>query len=379
MGQSKTICFHTNIPSPYRKHQFELFANVFHRVEVFFSENKPEKGRPWSNRVDDWKCVCLFEQQWKRILRLLFQRWGTVHLLAYPGGRVYQKLLLFSGLCRHSRLIQWNDAGLLKWVPNYAKRPLHRRVGHWLWLKAHVAVYTPGEMGKRFSMALGFSERQIINCYFSHDVEKFVQYRESRGTAEREKLRKALGIDESKICILTISRFLDWKRLVDVAQALLLLEQEQPNVASNCEFILIGDGDCQDHAEILGALTHIRVHVINQMPPDEVLAYYCAADIFAFPSEGDIWGLVVNEALTLGVPVICTEVIGAAEMIRDGENGYLVPPRRPDLLAKKIGELASDRRALRRFSENAMTIVSRWRTERGVRNLMDYLQTSNKL
>jgi glycosyltransferase involved in cell wall biosynthesis len=108
--------------------------------------------------------------------------------------------------------------------------------------------------------------------------------------------------------------------------------------------------------------------------PLDVRKYYCAADFFLFPSEGDIWGLVVNEALSMHLPVVCTNVIGAAELVHDGENGFVVPPRAPQELAKAIHALAEDSALRKRMGESAFERIKSWNTRRGLENLKAYLE-----
>lgn len=124
---------------------------------------------------------------------------------------------------------------------------------------------------------------------------------------------------------------------------------------------------------MLEKLSLVKVHLVKTMPPDELLAYYCANDLFVFPSDGDIWGLVVNEALSMGLPVIVNEVIGSAEVVHDGKNGYRVPTHRPDAIANRIAELVEDESKRKQFAENAKTIEQYWRTELGIEELKKYL------
>jgi len=117
------------------------------------------------------------------------------------------------------------------------------------------------------------------------------------------------------------------------------------------------------------ALRNIHLHHIPSVAYDDMPAWYAAADLFVFPSEGDIWGLVVNEALSMGVPVICTSRIGAAEIIRDGENGFKVPVRSPAEIAARIWQLYQDRQLLNKMKKNSAGIVDVWNTDLAVREL----------
>jgi glycosyltransferase involved in cell wall biosynthesis len=110
---------------------------------------------------------------------------------------------------------------------------------------------------------------------------------------------------------------------------------------------------------------------LGQVPRDDLPALYAAADALVLPSIRtatftEPWGLVVNEAMHQGRPVITTDAVGAAAggLVRDGRNGLVVPQRDPAALADALSTLAADiplrerlgaaaREDVRLFSEEA--------------------------
>ena len=69
-----------------------------------------------------------------------------------------------------------------------------------------------------------------------------------------------------------------------------------------------------------------NVHFIGFKSKTELADYYKAADVLAHPTREDIWGLVINEALSFGVPVVTTDrCIAGLELVKPGKNGYIVP------------------------------------------------------
>lgn len=76
------------------------------------------------------------------------------------------------------------------------------------------------------------------------------------------------------------------------------------------------------------------------MSKDELFEYYKAADLFVLPTREDVWGLVINEAMACGLPVITTEKCGSgAELIEEGRNGYIVPVEDVDALAMSMKKI----------------------------------------
>ncbi len=76
----------------------------------------------------------------------------------------------------------------------------------------------------------------------------------------------------------------------------------------------------------------IRPSVTN----DQLVAAYQAADLFVFPSVAEGFGQVLLEALACGLPILTTTSTAAPDLITDGVEGFILPPRRPDLLVDRL-------------------------------------------
>lgn len=81
--------------------------------------------------------------------------------------------------------------------------------------------------------------------------------------------------------------------------------------------------------------------------------YYAAAEMVVMPSHYESFGLVALEAMAMGIPVIASEVGGLAFLVKDGDNGFLVPSRDPEALAERIYTLLMDPACRRRIGANA--------------------------
>ena len=84
------------------------------------------------------------------------------------------------------------------------------------------------------------------------------------------------------------------------------------------------------------------------MKKEELVRHYKAADLFVLPTREDIWGLVINEAMAYGLPVITTDrCVAGLELVEEGVNGYIIPVEDEKALAKRIEAcFASDYRAM---------------------------------
>lgn len=360
------LWLHTNIPAPYRKHQFEAFALAFPETTVFFYETMHSDRKAWVGDIQSWgvRCVnlpvndCLKKFSWfsfSLLWKLMQQPKGTIHLVGAVGGA--WRLILFCCLLRRSKFVLWNDGGFPETISDRMLQ-FHRK-----FILPHcAAVFTPGNLGKSFCQRLGFSDAKIFNAYFSHDVKEFRAFYQAQRQQVREQIRHDLAISRDAIVILCVARFLAWKRLVDLAEALSLLEGRLNAGSPPLELILVGEGEDLSHQPVLQRLRTIRVHSIPRVPYSDMKGFYCASDLFVFPSEGDIWGLVVNEALSFGVPVICTTRIGAAELVENGTNGFQVTVRNPGQIASCLEKLINDPELLVNMKRNALSIWDTWNT-----------------
>ena len=97
------------------------------------------------------------------------------------------------------------------------------------------------------------------------------------------------------------------------------------------------------------------------MKKDELKKYYLASDVFAFPTREDIWGLVINEALAAGLPVVSTNrCMAALEMVKNSKNGYIVDVENEVQLADKINEILNDSELRKKMSENSLKMAEKY-------------------
>jgi glycosyltransferase involved in cell wall biosynthesis len=110
-------------------------------------------------------------------------------------------------------------------------------------------------------------------------------------------------------------------------------------------------------AEELG----VRILVMGELPEDEVAEAYAAADVFVLLSLRESWGVVVNEAAATGLPLVLSDQVGAAyDLLRDGENGVLVPAGDVAAATAALQRLASDAGLRRALGNRSRELVRGW-------------------
>ena len=104
----------------------------------------------------------------------------------------------------------------------------------------------------------------------------------------------------------------------------------------NYTLLVVGDGAQRQELEAFSQTHELAdcVKWAGRVNYGNLGAYFHSADVFVLPTLEDTWGVVVLEAMALGKPVLCSKWAGAAEMVIEGENGYLFEPQQPEELAK---------------------------------------------
>ncbi len=160
------------------------------------------------------------------------------------------------------------------------------------------------------------------------DTHKFVA-----SDGAREKIRKELGIDEDTIVLLSVGELIPRKNHMEVLDALKLMkdkdlldipgsdERVQPKY--KLKYLIAGRGKIE--AELQNAIHDLGITEQVQMLGfrRDVADVFAASDIYVFPSHQEGLPVALMEAMSVGLPVVCSRIRGNIDLIEDGEGGYL--------------------------------------------------------
>ena len=144
------------------------------------------------------------------------------------------------------------------------------------------------------------------------------------------------------------------KGVLDLLEAYSKLDSR---LRSEVGLVFAGGGPMRAECEAIArSIFPGAIHFSGFVHRDELASYYGLAECFVLPTHTDPWGLVVNEAMACGLPVICTEVAGcAADLVH--ANGKIVPAHNPDQLAAAMQEIAADSRLRLRMSQASVNLI----------------------
>ncbi len=222
-----------------------------------------------------------------------------------------------------------------------AMGPLRRALARPLIAQART-VAGMGIQAREVLRELGAANTSIFDAPNAHDRELLCnRLHAADGLAVRESLRVGLGC-RARIA-LVVGRLVPAKGIRPLLASWLRLS---PSRRRDWTLLFVGDGPLADEVHMAadsaapGAIVHAP-----SVPPAELVEFYVAADLLVFPSLGDPWGLVVNEALESGIPVVCSSLAGCADdLIEPGRNGWCFDPTDPGTSLSVLAEaLASPR------------------------------------
>lgn len=129
----------------------------------------------------------------------------------------------------------------------------------------------------------------------------------------------------------------------------------------NSALIIAGSGPDEERLKSLVGNRN-DIHFVGHVNGKEKAKYCSLADIFVFPTLHDPWGLVVNEAIYYGLPVIITTAAGASDLINEAENGYVIKPADVNALKNTLNELLNKDELRKEMSKRSYTYVEKYCT-----------------
>jgi glycosyltransferase involved in cell wall biosynthesis len=227
-----------------------------------------------------------------------------------------------------------------------------RRASAWL---------ATGTLSKKHFLHYGAKEDGIFFFPNTPDVPALAA-RADEARLRRAAIRDALGIPETAPVVLFVGRFVPKKGLHHLVPAFLEVARRIPEA----RLLLVGDGPEAQRVRALAAPALDRVIFHGFAQPDRIAELYAAGDVLAAPSLDEPWGVVVNEGMAAGLPVVLSDAVGAApDLVREGENGRVVPAGDVAGLAAALAMVLSDLPRARAMGEASRRIVSGWDYELG--------------
>jgi glycosyltransferase involved in cell wall biosynthesis len=366
--QAVRIAFVTNFCAHYRVRTFETLARC-QDIDFFFSSAGEEWYWQQQNgvRVGNFRYEYLPGIRLTRRLRLvpslvtrLWRKNYDVYIKCINGRFALPVTYLIAKL-RRKPFILWTGI----WMTLDTR--FHRLVFPLtLWIYRHAdAIVVYGEHVKRYLLSLKVAPEKIFLA--AHAVDNSV-YNHAVSEEGKAALKVNLKIGNRKI-VLYLGRLEEVKGLEYLIRAFARLNPH------NVLLVIAGDGSLREKLTALALKKGIleKTRFVGYASPEEAPIYYALANVLVLPSVTtptgkETWGLVVNEAMNQGVPVVATDAVGAAAggLVQSGVNGFIVPERNVGALAQAIERILSDENLRVQMNQNARRVIAGWDNERMV-------------
>jgi glycosyltransferase involved in cell wall biosynthesis len=239
-----------------------------------------------------------------------------------------------------------------------------RRSGHTLveslkesFLHSCDGFIVPGKSSMEYIRQMAGASGNIFVAPNAVDVALFSS-RAHAARARGERLRGERGLPQRYF--LFAGRMVKAKGVLDLLEAYGRLSTD---LRADVGLVFAGEGPLRAECEAIArAIFPGAVHFAGFVHRDELAGYYGLAECFVFPTHSDPWGLVVNEAMACGLPVICSQVAGcAADLVKT--NGRVVAVHEVEQLKTAMREIAMDRKLRERMSRESSNLILQYSPE----------------
>lgn len=329
MSINLKVLFLTNVPSPYRVDFFNALGELCELTVLFETKTAKSRNEAWiADYIENFKAIYLkgikigeAEAFSLEVFKYLSKRKYDIIVIGMyssPTGMLaieYMKARKIPFILSSDGGIEKEDFGIKHWMKEH-------------FISAASGWLSTGRLTDEYLVSYGAKKENIFKYPFT-SVKKDDILKKPLARDKKEVYRKKLDIQEKRI-VLSVGQFI-YRKGYDI------LLKVCSDLDDDIGVYIVGGKVTEEYSVMKKKLKLTNVHFIDFMPKKELADYYRAADIFVLPTREDIWGLVINEAMAYGLPVVTTEkCVAGVEMVCEGHNGYIVPVENTDALKKAI-------------------------------------------
>jgi glycosyltransferase involved in cell wall biosynthesis len=205
----------------------------------------------------------------------------------------------------------------------------------------------------------------VDNAYFQSIIETTSHF--------REEFRQQLKLESGRPVILYASKLISRKHCIDLINAFIGLKL--PADAKKPYLLIVGDGGeraaCEERVRAAGESS---VRFLGFQNQSQLARFFDLCDLFVFPSKDEPFGLIVNEVMSAGKPIIISDEVGCQpDLVADGINGRVFPVGDVAALRAALESVLGDAESRQSMGRRSLEIINRWSFEADIRGLREAL------
>lgn len=359
------ICIVTNIPVPYRIPIFNIINSILGKNFLVIYAARKEPNRLWDLGNLDFNHIFLEENieekqdgfnyvhNNKDILKHLISfspdyiittGFNPTHLYAYLYSKIFFK--------KH---IYWSDGTIFTEKNLTWKHELLRKII----FNTTYSFLGPSNDNKKLYMSYGINENKIFKTHLCVDNNRF---------------DNSMSFTDRKYDLIFSGQFIDIKQPIFFLNIV-----EEISFKKKLNILIIGDGPLKEEIITkLNKITNITYNYPGFVSQEELPYYYSMSRIFLFTTKLDAWGVVANESLASGTPVIVTPYAGVAnDLVKDNVNGFVLDINK-ELWSEKIIEILDNETLWENLSKKAKLSVSDYTFKNAAEGILNSCHISLK-
>lgn len=359
------VLFVSNIPSPYRVDFFNELGKYIDLTVLFEARRAKGISFDWNDSYSNFEAKFLSDgyiQEQKFNFEILKEIKKRKYDIIFMTNYYYKtELLAYLKLifCRTPFVLEI-DGGIVKKESRFLyalKRFLLTKPKYY---------FSPSKSSDNFLLHYGADITKIHRYEFTSLWNREILGRVVDDTG-KTGFKEALKLKKVPL-ILCVARIIPLKGIDVLVEALNRINDEY-------QCLIIGEHSDEAYYSFVKAKLNKKTKILSFKNKQELSQYYMAADIFVLPTYSDVWGLVINEAMSKGLPTITTTgCVAGKELIRDGYNGYLTSPGERTLLKSALESLIKDSEKRTVFGENALKTIRKYTIENMAKNHKEFLK-----
>ena len=364
------ILYMVNVPAPYMVNYFNELGRYCDLTVIFEKSTSTERDKSWQNySFKNFKGIILngistnvdmaFCPQIIKFLKKSKYDFIFSSAMTTPTGIIaieYMKLMKIPFYLESEGGFAKDGKGIKEWFKK-------------LIMKNAEGYFSTTPIGDEYFITYGANKEKIYKYPFTSLYEADI-LKEPITINEKLKLRKELAVSEEWM-VITVGQFI-YRKGFD------LLIEAASRLSKKIGIYIVGGEPTEEYIKLCKDKNISNVHFEGYKDKVSLSKYYMAADVFILPTREDIWGLVINEAMAYGLPIITTERCIAGIELVNNENGRIIPINSTEAIVNAVNDLLVSNKILYKMGEKSIKKIQWYTFENMAKVHMNFFEERKK-